>query len=350
MNRYILLLVLVLSFIPQAVNAIGLETDDKTYSLEMSGFLTMISSYQILDSTQNETDIDLSRARLIFVGKSKPLDLQFRLHSAFEDGGYTLKDALIEYFFFPHHSLQLGQRKVPFGLQQLISSRDLAFIGRSRATYYFQQDRDIGILFSGQSSFLQYWISITNGSGANQIKPPREKMSYAFRLAVGEDRLVEGDLWRHENELLSFGLNYVWRPSRGIDTTGDANPDLLIGTDVDSHLLGGDFIFKTWGFALQAELFTAWRDPDNTASFFQIGGYGQANYLLTDNFEVGSRLSFVNEKKNQGSDEITTIDGVLSYYFKNVHSTKTQLQYSLEHLASLHEINHTLQLLFQVAW
>ena len=80
-----------------------------------------------------------------------------------------LQDFHIDLNYIPHHSLSVGQFKLPLTEEGLRSSVRLDTIERSFIGRTFGDQRDIGIQLSGIWEYVDYWLGIFNGSGQNQL-------------------------------------------------------------------------------------------------------------------------------------------------------------------------------------
>jgi phosphate-selective porin len=101
-----------------------------------------------------------------------------------------LIDAQIDWTLRPAAAFRFGQFKVPFSQESLLSGADLDFVERSQAVLKLApgQDlgcsgRDIGILFTGRASILEYAIGMFNGAGINKADTNNQK-DLAARLTV----------------------------------------------------------------------------------------------------------------------------------------------------------------------
>src|SRR5688500_1631283 len=97
------------------------------------------------------SQFDVPRLRLLLNGtvyrRWLRYNFQFELHRTSGEGGSRMKDAFVE-IRPPDRSyrLQVGQFKVPFGLQQLNSSSRLQFVDRAITDAKFNPARDLGVM------------------------------------------------------------------------------------------------------------------------------------------------------------------------------------------------------------
>lgn len=149
--------------------------------IKISGYTQV--RYQTFQEKGKIATFDVRRARLDIKGDiTKQLD--YRLQSEF-GGGTSVKllDATIGYKFDDFLKLTLGQFKIPFSQENLLSSPKLETINRSPVVESLvargkdiignQNGRDIGVQTSGSllsikdNYILDYVIGIFNGAGIN---------------------------------------------------------------------------------------------------------------------------------------------------------------------------------------
>ena len=144
----------------------------------------------------------IRRARITLTAKINDF-VSGRVQPDFEGGEINLKDAWVRVAFDPALRLTFGQFKRPFDAFELLTSSQILVIERaggvrgvstcagpggvctfSRFTEKLQfSDRDIGIMADGSSGNVDYYLSITNGEGANTFDGNGGK-SYTGRVRV----------------------------------------------------------------------------------------------------------------------------------------------------------------------
>ena len=173
---------------------------------------------------------DIARMRLALKGGMwKPwLKYEFQYEFARTSGSSSnkIKDALLEFETSKATALKLGQYKVPFSLQQLISSGRQEFVDRALTDGKFDPGRDIGLSFWGTAAGKKfgYQVGVFNGGGEGN---PQDDAGYLYVGRVtwdplGEFKLLESDLEGPGTKpALHFGLAYrAGEPGKGVVTTG----------------------------------------------------------------------------------------------------------------------------------
>ena len=189
-----------------------------------------------------------------------PRDMQNDLPS--ETGSIRrnpLRDARIEFDRLRDLHVWVGQFKVPFSRQRMMSSANMNLVDRSIVNGEFNLDRDLGVeVFSkdlgGLGHRLGYYAGVFLGEGRNSFDLTDFGMLYVGRLEVlpfGKfEDYSEGDLLRSHKPGLSIAGAYAYQDrahaARGV--VGDYPADL--GT-TDFHHVNADIIFKWHGVSLQ---------------------------------------------------------------------------------------------------
>jgi len=141
------------------------------------------------DESINDT-FDIRRARLDF--KSDVTErFDYRLQADFAGTSAKLLDATIGYKVNPAAKLLLGQFKVPFSQENLISSPKLETINRSQVVEALvargkdvignQNGRDTGAQLGGTVNQFDYAVGVFNGAGINAADG-NERKDLAVRL------------------------------------------------------------------------------------------------------------------------------------------------------------------------
>ncbi|HEX8441958.1 porin [Archangium sp.] len=267
------------------------------------------------------------------------------------DNVATLSPLLDLYMEFDHLrdlTLVVGQYKVPFNRQRVISSGDLMLVDRSIVNAEFNLDRDIGVDLRSKDLFgldlLRYYVGVYTGGGHSSYAlsaPGLMTLARVEVLPLGKfEDYSEADLQRSKKPGLSLGVAFAHlnnaRGTRGI--LGRTHRDE--GT-TDYNLFTADAMFKWRGFSAQSEFIVrrGTRSPGEAVdedggpipTEAARNGYGwflQAGYLLpTTELEVSGRYSIVRaaDSDTSLSDENEAGLGV-SYYFHK-HAFKLQGDY-----------------------
>ena len=355
---------------------VRLQGEDDNFSLTIRG---RVQSRMTVNHDGDETDtfFQVRRARLVLLGALPRYDLEMYVQLGVgasdleRDAPVPLRDAVITWTGHRDLSLRVGQMKVPFNRERIISSSALQLADRSLSNAELNLDRDVGVqLFSndlfGLDGRLGYQVGIYGGDGRNRIGTG-SGMLYVGRIQInpfGEfiDSLSEADLTRSRTPRLSIGVagGYNVGTRRLLSTHGGF---YQLG-GFDFFHVGGDLIFKWNGLSLQAELlYRGSADPLRSGEVdgqqidelarVGLGYMVQAGYLFASGFEVSGRWSEVLPVADQRSAlvRIGEVHGGLGYYWAS-HNLKLQSDYGIrftgEELGDLasHEARVQLQFFF----
>ncbi len=330
--------------------------------------LTMRLRAQFLYSFEHEDKnlehgFQIRRARLAFGGHFWDKNIKYKTEFAvsprdmgMQDTGPKNTPILDWYVSFTHLtnlSARIGQFKVPFSRQRVISSGDLQLVDRSIANSEFNLDRDIGIDLYSENFLkldrIRYNAGVYFGEGRDQFKPSNFDLFYLGRIEfmpLGKfEDYSEVDFERSNKPRLTFGTAYAFidgaQKNRGI--LGDKWSDE--GT-TDYHNVVADTIFKIAGLSLQGEFFyrqgkrtygdatvtneeTGQEEPaEQELSRNGFGWMTQAGFLIPKTaFEIAGRYSNVSKTKETSLENENEVVGGLNYYFAR-HPLKLQLDYS----------------------
>lgn len=296
--------------------------------------------------------VQIRRARLQFKGNFYGKANKYKVEFAVSPGDVSQNDGappatsiLLDWYLdftqLRDLSLRVGQYKVPFSRQRVVSSGDLEFVDRSIVNAEFSLDRDIGLDLRSEDLFgldaLRYYLGIYAGEGRNTRGFYDFGMMYVARLELLPmgmfDDYAEADLERLSSPKLSLGVAAAHlsngRFNRGI--LGSAPSD---GGTTDYDTLTADVVFRYAGLSATSEWIFRNGDRDyGTEGELEgardgFGGMAQLTYLFpTTRFQVGARYGFVLAEGDASvlpeSDEL---GGGVSYYFAH-HPYKLQADY-----------------------
>lgn len=97
-----------------------------------------------------------------------------------------LLDAYLDLTPRPYARVRIGEFKIPFGRQELVSDNRLQMTSRSIASDFFSPSRDRGVMFHGgtDTQRVQYKIGAWNGTGLAQAQNLDRSLGYAARLSA----------------------------------------------------------------------------------------------------------------------------------------------------------------------
>ncbi len=226
-------------------------------------------------NAQRQNALFIRRARLQLKGEF-PYKLTFAMQLAFApldmeaDQPNVLRDLYAGWAPLRDLSFRVGQMKVPFDVQRVVSSSSLQFVDRSLVTAELNLDRDVGLVaysddFLGVGQRLRYAIGVFGGDGRNRIGT-NVGLLYAARIRYSPlgamDDKTEGDPDRDARPRLAFGVAGARNiaTNRPRSTTG--TPYRLADTTVSYTHATGDVHFKWYGVSLLSSIY--WRQADLT--------------------------------------------------------------------------------------
>lgn len=296
---------------------VSFASNDGRFSMTMRGRIQ--PRLTVSDRDDRDTDIDFAvrRARLVFLGNLGSHHVQYYVQLSFAPGdlepdqNIVLRDAVMTWSKWRDLNIRVGQTKVPFNRERVISSSALQLVDRSIVNAELNLDRDIGIHFFSNDLFglgerLGYQISITNGQGRNRANVGAGLL-YVARIQVQplgrfelSDAYSEADLSRSPTPRLSIGVGggYNHRSERELSTLGA----FFAESSFDQIHGEVDLIYKQSGFSLQSEFLIRQATEDaktvvidgEAVTDISRSGFGyfvQAGYMFPRRYEIAARWS-----------------------------------------------------------
>ena len=282
---------------------------------------------------QSKPSFRIRRAKTVLEGWfwKKELTYEIQLSWAGPEAGAStqtpLEDALLTWDASKKGSFKitLGQFKVPLGRQEMTSSGRLHFADRSLLNAEFTRGRDVGLQVSGRLSNdkVEYFAGVFNGNSASRNANDNTKLQYNARVSfepLGKVSYSEGAFEGWDKPLVAIAAQF-----ENNDLSGATNL-----TDLNTTVLGADFVYKYKGFSLFAEYFNRKRVPEavsGTSSAtsgasapsggtFHSNGYNlEAGFFLKrDKVEVALRFAGYDPSGKVPSNNHRETGGVLNYY------------------------------------
>ena len=333
---------------------VTLSSADGLYALTLKGRIQLRGT--IADAAGDDeaasSEFQARRVRLAFEGHFIVPELTFYLQLGFSnrdteaDLRVPLRDAWVSYAPLRDFALRVGQGKVPFNRQRVVSSSALQFADRSIAQDELTLDRDVGIYAYSKNLFglgdrLGYQLGMFGGDGRNRLST-RGGLLWVARVEFSPfgkfESYSESDHDRLSTPRLqmAFGAALNENSVRERSTTGAT---YTLG-GFDYQHLEADLIFKWAGFSLQAEWI--WRDaPVRSNSAVNADGmtlteyarpawgyFVQSGYYFAFGLEVAARYSDLRPRAGGDPNLVRAreLGGALSWYFEQ-HSLKLQADY-----------------------
>jgi len=328
---------------------VTIRAADDSASLNIRARIQVRST--LVDNPDDMTDmseISIRRARLIFQGIAAGPSLTYYVQLSFAnldneaDLRLPLRDAYITWAGNRDVNVRVGQMKVPFSRQRVVSSSALQMVDRSIVVSELNLDRDVGIQVFSRDLFgvgkLGYAVGLFGGEGRNRLgRTPG--FLYTARLEAWPlgpfDDLVEGDLRRSEHPRLAVGasVGYNQNTNRPRSTIGTP----YVAGDFDYTHAAADVVLKWRGWSVTSEIIYRRADSPTRALATTMaassivarpgwGTYLQSGFMVSPRVEVTGRYSLLQPLLDNA--DLSFVSGRefsagLSYYVQG-HDLKIQ--------------------------
>jgi phosphate-selective porin OprO and OprP len=232
--------------------------------------------------------------------------------------------------------VKLGQYKVPFGLQELVSSGSQQLVDRALVSNTFFRGRDTGLTVWGVlgANKFEYRAGLFNGNGLTRGANDNDKFQYNARVTFQPNGAVPLGTYSgaHQSES-DFETAALGKPIFTINAAFEqndlANVNTNLGQNLRTTLYTVDSMFKYRGFSATGMF--AWGEVESqdpaAANFHREGFFLQAGYFLKpQKWEIAARYGRNNPNKDVSSNTISEIRGGLNYFY-NRHSLKVQADF-----------------------
>lgn len=295
------------------------------------------------------TEIGIRRMRLVLQGNALGPKLTYYVQFSFAnqdsepDLRLPLRDAYVTWNPAGSLNVRIGQMKVPFSRQRVVSSSALQMVDRSIVVSELNLDRDVGLqVFSRKvagSDRVGYAVGVFGGEGRNRLGRAAGLL-YSARLEAWPlgpfDDMVESDQNRRPAWRLAMAGNvgYNQRTNRPRSTIGTP----YAAGDFSYRHAAVDAVLKGHGWSVQGEWL--WRRADADARGVVVAGqpvtirsrsgagaYLQAGRMMSPRLEFSGRTSLL--VPEPGTDpaftRTTERTAGISYYVRN-HDLKVQAE------------------------
>jgi len=297
----------------------------------------------------------IRRARVQFKGHVFGTHNKYKIELAFSPRDLSMKNGVpgrtplltwyMEFDYLRDLTIRVGQYKIPYSRQRVVSSGDLQLVDRALANGEFNHDRDIGFDIrsndvGGLGGYLKYYVGVYMGEGrdfGDGNATPDFRLHYLGRIEVQPfgkfDDYKEADMERNLTPKLSIGAAYSFHHgSQGLRGVLGTLPE--DGGTTDYHSMNVDYAFKAGGFSSTGEfhLRQGQRNPGDAGPVTEarngMGWFVQAGFLIPRiPFEVAARYSGVTGIGDATSlSEAHSAGGGISYYVAG-HPWKIQADF-----------------------
>lgn len=275
------------------------------------------------------TSFEVKRARLEFDGTMFRPWLQYKityeLAQTSGDRDSKFKDVYLAFAKNPAATLQVGQYKVPFSMQELTSDTRQQFVDRG-ITNTFAPARDAGITLTGLVADGKFGYAVGAFNGAGESKGQDDQgLMVVGRIWVdplGKYRLSEGTVDAKDAHELHFGAAFrTGEADKGPSVAGvfeDPNDERALQFEAAWRF---SRLFATFEYFMETAEFTnPVVGPDVDRNGWHLQG---AVMAIPEKLEFGVRYAVVDGNEDVPGSELTESRLGANWYLKK-HNLKVQ--------------------------
>jgi phosphate-selective porin OprO/OprP len=231
--------------------------------------------------------------------------------------------------------VKVGQYKVPFGLQELVSSGSQQLVDRTLVSNVYSRGRDTGATVWGVlgNNKFEYRAGIFNGNGLTRSVNDNAQFQKNARVTFQPNGAVPLGTYSgaHQSES-DFETKALGKPIFTINAAFEENDLSFVATDLKTNLKSTlftvDTMFKYRGFSATGAYFWGEREPQEINQKFDTSGwYAQAGYFIVpEKWEIAGRYGENDPSELVGPDKITEIRGGINFFYAR-HALKVQADY-----------------------
>lgn len=298
------------------------------FSLSSNARLQLSSYVQFLYTYWDEgvDSFSIPRARLSLSGELFK-NLRYRIQVDAVKSPMLI-DAEIDFQFQPYANLRIGQYYVPFSMENTTSDRDMDTILRSQVVLSLapsrdigSQGRDIGAMFYGKHSIIEYYAGVFNGIGINKADTNRKKDVSARVILHPTEFLAVGGAFYSGQHSPAQGVSAVMRDRAGLEAR------LALGR-----------------FTLKGEYISGKDDLISKSGWYVQGGYD----LLPKKLQAVAKWDTFDKDRDVSADRSDQLTLGMNWFLRD--KTKLIVNYSLYRKEGEGTTSQALSFQFQAAF
>lgn len=304
---------------------------DTDFKIKVSGQIQAryIYNFQDEDSADsNRAGFEMRRTKLTFEGNIVDPTWAYHVTGGFARGGgaFTLEDAYIEKTFDNGLKFRFGQFKLPFMIEETISSKRQQAVDRSLVNEEYNQDRSQGIQLSMSGDQFRWWVAFSDGFTTSNSAALDYDTEWAFTargefLAAGKwSQFADFSSWKGEDFGMLIGA--AVHTERGEYGTG-------VGPELETFTWTIDASLEFGGANIFAAVVGRHLEDDGGLDADQYGIVLQGGVFLTDDFEIFARYEW-SDFDASGVEDLSVITvGFNKYWSKHNLKWTTDIGYGI---------------------
>lgn len=311
-----------------------LASGDGKFKLKINGQLQFryVFNHQDEDATEDTSrgGFENRRTKLTFEGHVVDPSWKYHVTGAFaRDGGsFLLEDAYIAKDLGNGWELLVGQFKLPFMIEETISSKRQLAVDRSLVNEEYNQDRSQGVQMSYTADQFRFYVAYSDGFMTANTAALGYDTEWAF---TGRAEVLLAGKWSQFRDFTSFKGEEFGFQLGGAAHYEKAEVGTAAGPEEKMFTWTVDAMLEFGGANLFAAIVGRHLDEANVD---QYGFVIQGGFFVTDDVELFGRYEW-SDFDVDGVEDLSVITvGVNKYWDKHNIKWTTDLGYGLDTVSS----------------
>ncbi|MCA9295526.1 MAG: hypothetical protein KC983_03395 [Phycisphaerales bacterium] len=320
-----------------------IQSADGSFRLKVNGQMQVRFNYNRRDTSAGGVDPSIHgfenrRTKLKFTGHVWDKTWQYAITGAFDrDGGtsggsFRLEDAFIKKQLENNTYVRMGQFKLPFAREELVSSSKQLLAERSLINEEFNQDFAQGIELGWTGEQVRVFAAFSDGfASRNSAALTMPISEYAF---TGRAEVLLGGTWKQFDDFTSMpgSTNEV-----GVMLGGAAHYQMddygTVATEVERFTWTLDGSVEGDGWNAFASFTGNHLSSMGAMDIDQYGVVVQGGLFINDKNELFARYEWGDDDSTSDDLSVITV-GMNSYYYKHNLKSTIDVGYALNEVAS----------------
>jgi len=307
-----------------------LASPDGRFKLQLQGEMQVRWLYSYHDAPdKHRQGFEHSRVKLTFRGHVFNPDLQYYIRGLFaREGGFGLMDSWIQYRLNNDWQLRIGQFKLPYTREELVSSTKQLAVERSLTNENLNVGRSEGIMFTYAADDWKFMVATHDGgednlggygslAGTIGLNTPAMGEDVEWAVTMRYERLFAGN-WQQFDDFTSpmneeYGM--LWGAAGHMQQSESTGTFTFVRDEPRWFACTTDLSVEWGGANLFGAFYFSYNDHPDFGHFYIYSLLAQGGVYFTPKLEVFARYQYGWwEFESQDFADLHTVEFGCNYY------------------------------------